>query len=114
MAINQFDISGKTVVVTGASSGIGLAQRISLTPYAAAREVMVTRRDLARMKGGPRAAAWLAERAGPWLDLQSAHRTISGSAGAGETVGTAVDGGEEVPGFAQSNQQISAFMDAVS
>jgi len=25
-----------------------------------------------------------------------------------------VNGGEEVPGFAQSNQQISAFMDAVS
>jgi hypothetical protein len=29
---------------------------------------MVTRTDLARMKSGPRAAAWLAERAGPWLD----------------------------------------------
>jgi hypothetical protein len=28
---------------------------------------MVIRRDLARMKGGPRAAAWLAERAEPWL-----------------------------------------------
>jgi purine nucleosidase len=45
-----------------------LVERISLTPYAAAREVMVTRRDLARMKGDPRAAAWLAERAKPWLD----------------------------------------------
>jgi purine nucleosidase len=45
-----------------------LAGRISLTPYAAAREVMVTRRDLARMKGGHRAAALLAERAVPWLD----------------------------------------------
>jgi purine nucleosidase len=53
---------------TSASIVLGLAERISLTPYAAAREVMVTRRDLARMKGGPRAAAWLAERAGPWLD----------------------------------------------
>jgi purine nucleosidase len=47
---------------------LGRAERISLTPYAAAREVMVTRRDLDRMKGGPRAAAWLAERAGPWLE----------------------------------------------
>jgi inosine-uridine nucleoside N-ribohydrolase/protein-S-isoprenylcysteine O-methyltransferase Ste14 len=47
---------------------LGLAERISLTPYAAAREVMVTRRDLARMRRGPDAAAWLAERAGPWLD----------------------------------------------
>ena len=45
-----------------------LAERISLTPYAAAREVMVTRRDLARLGSGSRAAAWLAERAGPWLD----------------------------------------------
>jgi purine nucleosidase len=53
---------------TSASIVLGLAERISLTPYAAAREVMVTRRDLARMKGSPRAAAWLAERAGPWLD----------------------------------------------
>jgi inosine-uridine nucleoside N-ribohydrolase len=53
---------------TAASIVLRLAERISLTPYAAAREVMVTRRDLARMKGGPRAAAWLAERAGPWLD----------------------------------------------
>ena len=53
---------------TSASIVLGLAERISLTPYAAAREVMVIRRDLARMKGGPRAAAWLAERAGPWLD----------------------------------------------
>lgn len=47
---------------------LGLADRISLTPYAAAREVMVTRRDLARMRGSSRAAAWLAEKAGPWLD----------------------------------------------
>jgi inosine-uridine nucleoside N-ribohydrolase len=53
---------------TSASIVLGLAERISLTPYAAAREVMVTRRDLARMRSGPRAAAWLAERAGPWLD----------------------------------------------
>ena len=53
---------------TSASIVLGLAERISLTPYAAAREVMVTRRDLARMRGGPRSAAWLAERAGPWLD----------------------------------------------
>ena len=53
---------------TSAAIVLGLAERISLTPYAAAREVMVTRRDLARMNGGPRAAAWLAERAGPWLD----------------------------------------------
>ena len=53
---------------TSAAIVLGLAQRISLTPYAAAREVMVTRRDLARMRSGPRAAAWLAERAGPWLD----------------------------------------------
>jgi purine nucleosidase len=54
--------------LTSASIVLALAERISLTPYAAAREVMVTRRDLARMKGGPRAAAWLAERAGRWLD----------------------------------------------
>lgn len=53
---------------TSAAIVLGLAERISLTPYAAAREVMVTRRDLARMRGGPGAAAWLAERAGPWLD----------------------------------------------
>ena len=53
---------------TSAAIVLGLAERISLTPYAAAREVMVTRRDLARMRDGPRAAAWLAERAGPWLD----------------------------------------------
>jgi len=53
---------------TSAAIVLGLAERIILTPYAAAREVMVTRRDLARMRGGPRAAAWLAERAGPWLD----------------------------------------------
>ena len=53
---------------TSASIVLGLVERISLTPYEAAREVMVTRRDLARMRGGPRAAAWLAERAGPWLD----------------------------------------------
>ena len=32
---------------------LGLAGRISLTPYVAAREVMVTRRDLARMEGRP-------------------------------------------------------------
>jgi purine nucleosidase len=54
---------------TSASIVLELAERISLTPYAAAREVMVTRRDLARMTGGARAAAWLAERAGPWLEL---------------------------------------------
>jgi inosine-uridine nucleoside N-ribohydrolase len=53
---------------TSASIVLRLATRISLTPYAAAREVMVTRRDLARMTGGPRAAAWLAEKAGSWLD----------------------------------------------
>ena len=53
---------------TSASVVLGRAEHISLTPYAAAREVMVTRRDLARMKDGPGAAAWLAERAGPWLD----------------------------------------------
>jgi inosine-uridine nucleoside N-ribohydrolase/protein-S-isoprenylcysteine O-methyltransferase Ste14 len=53
---------------TAASIVLGLAERISLTPYAAAREVMVTRRDLARMRDGPRAAAWLAEKAGPWID----------------------------------------------
>jgi purine nucleosidase len=47
---------------------LGLVERISLTPYAAARDVMVTGRDLARMKGGPSAAGWLAERAGAWLD----------------------------------------------
>jgi purine nucleosidase len=47
---------------------VGLVERISLTPYAAARDVMVTGRDLARMKGGPSAAGWLAERAGAWLD----------------------------------------------
>jgi purine nucleosidase len=53
---------------TSAAIVLGLAERISLTPYAAAREVMVTRRDLARMAGSSRAAAWLGERAGPWLD----------------------------------------------
>lgn len=47
---------------------LGLVERISLTPYAAAREMMMTRRDLARMRVGPGAAAWLADRAGPWLD----------------------------------------------
>jgi purine nucleosidase len=46
---------------------LGLVEHISLTPYAAAREVMVTRRDLARMRGGPRVVAWLAEKAAPWL-----------------------------------------------
>jgi purine nucleosidase len=51
-----------------ASIVLGLAERISLTPYAAARAVMVTRRDLARMKDGPLAAAWLAQMTGPWLD----------------------------------------------
>ena len=53
---------------TSAAIVLRLAERISLTPYTAAREIMVTRRDLARMGSGSRAAAWLAERAGPWLD----------------------------------------------
>jgi purine nucleosidase len=53
---------------TSAAIVLQRVERISLMPYAAARGVMVTRRDLARMRGGPRAAAWLAERAGPWLD----------------------------------------------
>jgi len=53
---------------TSAAIVLEHVKRISLTPYAAAREVMVTRRDLAQMKSGPRAAALLAERAGPWLD----------------------------------------------
>lgn len=53
---------------TSAAIVLEHVKRISLTPYAAAREVMVTRRDLARMKSGPRAAALLAERSGPWLD----------------------------------------------
>ncbi|HZX84216.1 MAG TPA: nucleoside hydrolase [Reyranella sp.] len=53
---------------TSAAIVLRLAERISLTPYAAAREVMVTRRDLARLGSGARAAAWLAEQAGPWLD----------------------------------------------
>jgi inosine-uridine nucleoside N-ribohydrolase len=53
---------------TSAAIVLRLVKRISLTPYAAAREVMVTRRDVARMKSGPRAAAWLAESAGSWLD----------------------------------------------
>jgi purine nucleosidase len=53
---------------TSAAIVLRLADRISLTPYAAAREVMVTRQDLARMRGGSGAAAWLSERAGPWLD----------------------------------------------
>ena len=51
-----------------ASIILGLAKRVSLTPYAAAREVMVTRRDLARMMSGSRAAVQLAARVGPWLD----------------------------------------------
>jgi hypothetical protein len=50
-----------------ASIVLGLTKRITLTPYAAAREVMVTRRDLARMTGGSRVAAWLAETARSWL-----------------------------------------------
>jgi purine nucleosidase len=53
---------------SSASVVLRLVKRISLTPYAAAREVMVTRRDLARMNGDPHVAAWLAERAKPWLD----------------------------------------------
>jgi purine nucleosidase len=65
---------------TSASIVLGRAERISLTPYAAAREVMVTRRDLARMKGGPRAAAWLAERAGPWLDYWEQDIGLPGAA----------------------------------
>jgi purine nucleosidase len=52
---------------TAASIVLRLAERISLTPYAAARQVMVTRRDLARMRSGPPGSAWLAERAAPWL-----------------------------------------------
>jgi inosine-uridine nucleoside N-ribohydrolase len=63
---------------TAAAIVLGLADRISLTPYAAAREVMMTRRDLARMKGGPPAAAWLAERAGPWLDYWKEHIGLPG------------------------------------
>lgn len=53
---------------TAAAIVLGLAERISLTPYAAARDVMVTRQDLGRMTGSPGAAAWLREKAGPWLD----------------------------------------------
>ena len=53
---------------TSAAIVLRLAERISLTPYAAAREVMLKRQDLARMRGGSRAASWLAERARPWLD----------------------------------------------
>jgi inosine-uridine nucleoside N-ribohydrolase len=63
---------------TSASVVLGLAERISLTPYEAAREVMVTRRDLARMEGGPRAPAWLAERARPWLDYWKGHIGLPG------------------------------------
>jgi inosine-uridine nucleoside N-ribohydrolase len=47
---------------------LGLVERISLAPYAAARDVMLTRQDLARMRRGSGPAAWIAERAGPWLD----------------------------------------------
>jgi purine nucleosidase len=53
---------------TSASIVLEHVERISLTPYEAAREIMVTRRDLARMKSGSGAATWLAKRAGPWLD----------------------------------------------
>jgi inosine-uridine nucleoside N-ribohydrolase len=53
---------------TSAAIVLRLAKRISLTPYAAARVIMLNRQDLVRMRGGPRAASWLAERAGPWLD----------------------------------------------
>ncbi|TXL69190.1 hypothetical protein FHP25_40070 [Vineibacter terrae] len=53
---------------TSAATVLRLARRVSLIPYAAARAVMVTRRDLIQMQGGPGAAAWLAQRAGPWLD----------------------------------------------
>jgi len=63
---------------TSASIVLGLAQHISLTPYAAAREVMVTRRDLARMKNAPGAAAWLADRARPWLDYWEADIGLPG------------------------------------
>lgn len=53
---------------TAASVVLKLVERISLTPYAAAREVMLTRQDIARMTSGPHAAAWLAEKTEPWLD----------------------------------------------
>jgi purine nucleosidase len=53
---------------TSAAIVLRLVKRISLTPYAAAREVMVTRWDVERMTNGPRAAAWVAESAGSWLD----------------------------------------------
>ena len=51
-----------------ASIVLELVERISLTPYAAAREVMITRQDLARMQDGSLASTWLAQRTGPWLD----------------------------------------------
>lgn len=63
---------------TAASIVLGLVERISLTPYAAAREVMVTRQDLARMQDGPRASAWLAQRAGPWLNYWESDIGLSG------------------------------------
>lgn len=52
---------------TAAAIVLERAKRIVLTPYTAAREVMVTGRDLARMKDGSRASGWLAKRARPWL-----------------------------------------------
>jgi len=61
-----------------ASIVLGLAQHISLTPYAAAREVMMTRRDLVRMKNAHGAAAWLAGKVGPWLDYWEADIGLSG------------------------------------
>ncbi len=53
---------------TSAAVVLGRARHISLIPYAAARAVMVSRPDLSRMRGDPGAAAWLAQRTGPWLD----------------------------------------------
>ncbi len=55
-----------------------LVHRIGLTPYAAAREIMLTRADLARMQAGSPAAAWLADRAQPWTTYWAAEIGLSG------------------------------------
>lgn len=52
---------------TAASVVLERVERISLVPYAVGRELMITRQDLARMARGPRASAWVAQRAEPWL-----------------------------------------------
>jgi inosine-uridine nucleoside N-ribohydrolase len=46
----------------------GMALPTTLIPYDVARQVLITRADLTRLKRNRGAAAWVAERAGDWLD----------------------------------------------